>query len=293
MLTVTDRKAFIWVESLEIAEMGFNCIQSFDIAFDAHFVETPKLSPRADLKHIDLRYDCSKLFHSFRDTEKHVKNGLTTDNAFGIVPSGLGGNTRAPASIDWVLLLMQGFIMLTQCKGLRNVPQVEIECRHLRKIYFSADLSENVTLNRIVSSAMCRAGQFDDTFNFTAMNDQGTNLFKCTVSLANSGRQDESLQPRITAELNAAIRVSPGELSVTQMLMHPYLPLVALVYSEANLIEVYRLEDLGMASVHEQDFILHGNYKHTSDSRKIIDAQWVGDLDQLLVVTEQGSANAP
>ena len=48
VLTVTQRKAFIWVESLEVAEMAFNCVQSFDIFYDACFVEIPLLTPRSD-----------------------------------------------------------------------------------------------------------------------------------------------------------------------------------------------------------------------------------------------------
>ena len=79
LLTVTKRKAFIWVESLEVSDMAFNCIQSFDIMHDARFIDLHKLTPRADLKQINLKYDCSKLFHSFRDIEKHAKSQLTSE----------------------------------------------------------------------------------------------------------------------------------------------------------------------------------------------------------------------
>lgn len=49
--------------------------------------------PRADklIKPTDLRYDCSKLFHSYKDTEKHTKNKMICDNPYGIIPSALGG----------------------------------------------------------------------------------------------------------------------------------------------------------------------------------------------------------
>ena len=145
LLTVCRRKAFIWVESLEIAEMAFNCIQSFDIGFDACFIEMNRLAPKAtDLRHVNLKYDCSKLFHSFRDAEKHAKSQLAggemVGNTLGIVPSAMGANKRAPASLDWLLLLMDSHFSLIQCKGLRNAPSVQIECTPLRKIGLPADL---------------------------------------------------------------------------------------------------------------------------------------------------------
>ena len=129
LLTVCRRKAFIWVESLEIAEMAFNCIQSFDIGFDACFIEMNRLAPKAtDLRHVNLKYDCSKLFHSFRDAEKHAKSQLAggemVGNTLGIVPSAMGANKRAPASLDWLLLLMDSHFSLIQCKGLRNAPSI-------------------------------------------------------------------------------------------------------------------------------------------------------------------------
>ena len=113
MLTVTQRKAFIWVESLEVSEMAFSCVQSFDISHDACFINLHQLTPRSDLKAINLRYDCSKLFHSFRDTEKHAKSQMTREeNVLGIVPSTMGGTKRSLASLDWLLLLMDNHIVL-------------------------------------------------------------------------------------------------------------------------------------------------------------------------------------
>ena len=76
LLTVTPRKAFVWVESLASESMAFNCVQSFDIYHDACFLELPKLTPRADknLRRTDLRNECSAIFHSFNDKEKHAKS---------------------------------------------------------------------------------------------------------------------------------------------------------------------------------------------------------------------------
>lgn len=69
LLTVTERKAFVWAESLASEDMAFNCVQSFDIYQDACFLELQKVTPRADknLRRTDLRYECSAIFHSFND----------------------------------------------------------------------------------------------------------------------------------------------------------------------------------------------------------------------------------
>lgn len=113
LLTISFRKAFIWVESLELPELAFNCVRSFDIMYDASFVDFSLATPRCDLKHIDLRYECSKLFHSFKDTEKHCRKQINENNPLGLVPSILGGTKRAPTSIDWLLLLLENQILLT------------------------------------------------------------------------------------------------------------------------------------------------------------------------------------
>jgi len=75
ILTITAKKAAIWVESLEVEGMTFSCMKSFEIFYDANFIQMQKLTPRADknCNKIDLKYDCSKLFHSFNDIEKHAK----------------------------------------------------------------------------------------------------------------------------------------------------------------------------------------------------------------------------
>lgn len=39
LLTLTKTKAFIWVESLEVAKMAFNCVKSLDMVHDATFIE--------------------------------------------------------------------------------------------------------------------------------------------------------------------------------------------------------------------------------------------------------------
>lgn len=39
LLTLTQRKAFVWVESFASESMAFNCIKSFDIYYDAMFLE--------------------------------------------------------------------------------------------------------------------------------------------------------------------------------------------------------------------------------------------------------------
>ena len=90
---MTKGKAFIWVESLEVTKMAFNCVKSVDMVKDANFIEIKMTVPRADkfIKPTDLRYDCSKLFHSYKDTEKHIKHKMTVNNPYGIIPSALGG----------------------------------------------------------------------------------------------------------------------------------------------------------------------------------------------------------
>lgn len=145
----------------------------------------PKLVPRADLslKKISLRYDCSKLFHSFNDTEKNAKVKMNEDNPLAIVPSSLGGNIRGPASIDWLLLLNEGNMILTKCKGLRNVPSVQTHFSKIRQINFSADLLQNASISRILSVTMARPGSYDDVFNLMALSDDTTNMFKCSVDL--------------------------------------------------------------------------------------------------------------
>ena len=50
LLTITRRKAFIWVESLDVTEMAFSCVQNLDIGYDACFIDLHGLQPRADLK---------------------------------------------------------------------------------------------------------------------------------------------------------------------------------------------------------------------------------------------------
>ena len=256
------------------------------------------MSPKAaDLKNINLKYDCSKLFHSFRDAEKHAKSQLTSaSNAFGIVPSSMGGNKRAPASLDWLLLLNtsggDAHFSLVQCKGLRNAPSVQYECTKFRKIALPSDLKATATVTRLLTSALSGYGRYDDKFDVLAMSDQATNIFKCSVDLAskvppNRPGGGASQQAACTAELNAAIRANPAApLKIQKMLTHESLPLVALVYSQqadGSLIEVYKLQSQTMPSVHEPDFTLHGTYRSPV---QVLDVQWAGNLDQLLVLDE-------
>ena len=88
--------------------------------------------------------------------------------------------------------------------------------------------------------------------------------------------------------MNAAIRVNPrAPLKITKMLAHDSLPLIALVYEcEDSLIEVYKMSEQMLPSVHEPDFTLHGAYREPGRSAKVIDVAWAGDLDQLLILRE-------
>ena len=45
------------------------------------------------------------------------------------------------------------------------------------------------------------------------------------------------------------------------MIPHSSLPLVALIYGDANLIQIYKLEDQMHPNVHEPDFTLHGSFE--------------------------------
>ena len=92
---------------------------------------------------------------------------------------------------------------------------------------------------------------------------------------------------------------APKDLKVTQMLAHPSLPLVALVYADINTVKVYRLEECGSShvsqpTVHEPSFSLHGSYMAEArvGSKPIIDAKWVSDLDQLLILTADANGTA-
>ena len=104
VLTVCQKNAFLWVESLELQEMTFNCVKSFSIAFDACLVQLPTLTARSDLMQLETRYEASKLFQSYRDQEKMYKKKVMLDNQFGLRPSNL---PRREASLDWVLLVQR------------------------------------------------------------------------------------------------------------------------------------------------------------------------------------------
>ena len=104
VLTVCQKNAFLWVESLELQEMTFNCVKSFSIAFDACLVQLPTLTARSDLMQLETRYEASKLFQSYRDQEKIYKKKVMPDNQFGLRPSNL---PRREASLDWVLLVQR------------------------------------------------------------------------------------------------------------------------------------------------------------------------------------------
>ena len=57
------------------------------------------------------------------------------------------------------------------------------------------------------------------------------------------------------------------------MIPHSSLPLVALVYGDVNLVQIYKLEDQMHPNVHEPDFTLHGNFEvKIVGSNSIIDA---------------------
>ena len=104
VLTICQKNAFLWVESLELQEMTFNCVKSFSIAFDACLVQLPTLTARSDLMQLETRYEASKLFQSYRDQEKMYKKKVMLDNQFGLRPSNL---PRREASLDWVLLVQR------------------------------------------------------------------------------------------------------------------------------------------------------------------------------------------
>ena len=162
--------------------------------------------------------------------------------------------------------------MLTQCRGLRNVPSEQVECKPLRKISFEPHLVASASLTRLLAATQNSPGKFDDTFTLTLLNDLQTNLFRAKVDMKNQTAKD---MPAV-ARLQAAIRVRGPGLKVSQMLAHPYLPLVALVYQQAKLVEVYRLEEQIHPAMHQPDFSLHGSYKSTAS---ILEVVWVGDLD--------------
>ena len=66
------------------------------------------MTPRADkhLRRMDLRNECSAIFHSYNDKVKHAKAVMNSNqNTLGIVPSALGATESSKATLDWLLLL--------------------------------------------------------------------------------------------------------------------------------------------------------------------------------------------
>ena len=66
------------------------------------------------------------------------------------------------------------------------------------------------------------------------------------------------------------------------MLVHPCLPLVALVYAELRLIQVYMLSEGVHPEVRKPDFVLQAAYRMQSKPQEV---KWVGNLNQLLLLT--------
>ena len=78
------------------------------------------------------------------------------------------------------------------------------------------------------------------------------------------------------------------------MTVHPTLPLVALIYHDSDIIHIYKIVDqkgvLGSQSaLDESNITLHGCYSVASakgsKGRVVTEARWVGELDQLLLLT--------
>ena len=84
--------------------MTFNCVKSFNIVFDACFVQLPTLTAKTNLVQFETRYEASKLFQSYKDQGKIYKKKVMPDNVFGLLPSNL---PRREASLDWVLLVQR------------------------------------------------------------------------------------------------------------------------------------------------------------------------------------------
>ena len=73
---------------------------------------------------------------------------------------------------------------------------------------------------------------------------------------------------------------------MTLMVPHPTLPLVALVYGKLNLVKVFKLDEDCHPNANDPSFSLKGNYQNHTTSMPIIDINWVGDMDQMLILTE-------
>ena len=103
------------------------------------------------------------------------------------------------------------------------------------------------------------------------LNDLESSMLKFSVSL----EERKSTEVCDTqAQLCAAIRSRPkSDQKVNKILAHHSLPIIALV--QADLIDVYRLEENIHPNVHEADFQLHGRWT----TANILDTSWVGDLD--------------
>ena len=136
--------------------MTFTCVKSFNIAFDACFVQLPTLTATSDLMQFETRYEASKLFQSYKDQEKISKKKVMPENMLGLLPSNL---PRREASLDWVVLVQRDQMQIAQCKGVRNVPARSVECEIVRRIDFEPSLLKNITTSRLLF-AWCK--KFDD-----------------------------------------------------------------------------------------------------------------------------------
>ena len=92
-------------------------------------------------------------------------------------------------------------------------------------------------------------------------------------------RKMQNYEPN--AKLQVAVKVN-SQCKASQMLVHPCLPLVALVYADLRLIQVYMLSDGTHPQVRKPDFVLQAAYRTKSDLKEV---KWVGNLNQLLLLT--------
>ena len=154
---------------------------------------------------------------------------------------------------------------------MRNVPSRSVECDVVRRIDFEQSMLKSMTTSRLLF-AWCRG--FDDQIEILGTEPTG-NMLKYACDARQVGDQEPKAKLQVAVKLNSRGKVS-------QMLVHPCLPLVALVYAELRMIQVYMLGEGTHPRIRKPDFVLQAAYKMPSEPREV---KWAGNLNQLLVLT--------
>ena len=154
---------------------------------------------------------------------------------------------------------------------MRNVPSRSVECEIVRRIDFERSLPTSIAASRLLF-AWCKG--FDDQIEILGTEPTG-NLLRYACDAQKMANHEPSAKLQVAVKLNSRCKAS-------QMLAHPCLPLVALVYAELRLIQVYMLSEGTHPKLRKPDFVLQAAYRTPSEPREV---KWAGNLNQLLLLT--------